>query len=388
MDRMLERALPVSSATGARAVDTATQAPEAGAYDLALETSEGTTAWDEFVATAENGHHAQSSTWARAKGVLGWRAVRLVLRDGDRIVAGAQVLIRDVRPFGRVGTCAHGPLVTSPDPRLVEAVHQGLLDLGRSERIRYLKVQPPLGSGDLCDGLRDRGWTPSGLSAAPSATVRVDLDAPEDEILARMRQSTRKKIRQGERRGLVLREGRRDDFAAYHRIIEATSRRQGFTPYPSDYYETLWESFADRDGTCLLLAELDGEVLSATLVIAFGGVATCKMGGWSGGQSRVRPNEPMHFAAMRWAKRIGAHQYDFDGIDRGVANAVQRGGELPEEARRGVAHFKLGFGGRVVLLPETLDIGPGPLMRPLVRAAAPRLEHFRDLAHRVAGRGR
>jgi hypothetical protein len=90
---------------------------------------------------------------------------------------------------------------------------------------------------------------------------------------------------------------------------------------------------------------------------------------------------------MRWAKRIGLSRYDFDGIDLDAALAVLRDGELPEDQRHSVAHFKLGFGGEPMLLSETLDLGPGPVMRPLVRAAAPRLNGLRHLAHRVAGRG-
>ncbi len=381
---MSERALLLSGAGSATERDGA--APST-VYQLAFESDGAQAEWDAFVLAAD-GHHAQGCTWATVKGVLGWRGKRLVVRDDGQIVAGAQVLVRDVARFGRVGTCAHGPLLARRDPRLVELVHRGLLELGRGESIRYLKVQPPARSTDLALGLRERGWTPSALPAAPSATVRVDLTASEDEILARMRQATRKTIRRAEKRGLRLREGGRDDFAAYYRLIEATSRRQGFTPYPRRYYETLWEEFAERGGSCLVLAEQEGDAVSATLLLAFGDTATCKMGGWSGERSRVRPNEPMHFAAMRWAKRIGASYYDFDGIDRQCALAVLNDGELPEDQLHSVAHFKLGFGGEVVLLSETLDIGPGRLMRPLVRVAAPHLTGLRHLAHRVAGRGR
>jgi lipid II:glycine glycyltransferase (peptidoglycan interpeptide bridge formation enzyme) len=375
---MLEQALlPTGARNGAGSTEMA----------LSFEGDRGQAEWDAFVASADDGHHAQSSTWADVKGVLGWRGTRVVVREGGEIVGGAQVLVRDVGPFGRVGTSAHGPLLARRDPRLVDLIHDGLLELARGERIRYLKVQPPVDSVHLAPELRDRGWTPSALSAAPSATVRVDLRASEDEILARMQASTRKKIRQAERRGLRLREGGSDDFPAYHRVIEATSQRHGFMPYPARYYEMLWEAFAECEGTCLMLAELDGTVLSATLAIAFNHGATTKMGGWSGERSRVRPNEAMHFAAMRWAKRIGARYYDFDGIDRETAIAALSEGELPEDAQSSGAGFKLGFGGDVVLFPETLDIGPGRLLRPLVRLSAPHLTRIRPLAHRVAGRG-
>lgn len=355
-------------------------------YAVTFEGETGQPEWDRFV-SENHGHHAQTSTWANVKGSLGWRGIRLVVRDGERIVGGAQVLARDVGPLGRIGTCAHGPIAVGDDPKLFEVLHEGLLELGRNESIRYLKVQPPQGRDDLAASLRERRWTPSALSAAPSATVRVNLSDPEEQILARMRQSTRNTIRQGTKRGLVLREGGIDDFPAYHRVIEATGKRQGFTPYPPEYFELLWEEFSARDGACLMLAELDDDVLSVTLVIACGETATCKLGGWSGQKSRVSPNQPMHFAVMRWAKENGIRYYDFDGIDRETAVAVLEDGPMPEGHKNSVAAFKLGFGCEAVLMPETLDIGPGPVLRPVVRVAAPRLAGLLPVAHRIAGRG-
>jgi lipid II:glycine glycyltransferase (peptidoglycan interpeptide bridge formation enzyme) len=342
--------------------------------------------WDAFLAGASGGHHAQTSIWARVKAVLGWRATRVLVRDGDRIVAGAQVLMRDVGRVGRVGFCPRGPVLESGAPELVGVVHRALIELGRDERIRYLKIQPPDGSHGLVPALRSHGWTSSAIEAAPTATVRVELNASEDELLARMRATNRRMVRQSLRRGLTIRAGGETDFDTYARIVEATSRRQGFVAYPAAYYRVMWRLFADEAMATLLLAELDGEVLSSALLVGFGDTVTYKMGGWSGGSSRVRPNEAMHFEGLRRAKDSGHRFYDFDGIHLDAARAVQRDGALPDDVR-GVAHFKLGFGGEVAIFPGALDISPNRLVRPLVRAVAPRSDRLLGLAHRALGRG-
>jgi lipid II:glycine glycyltransferase (peptidoglycan interpeptide bridge formation enzyme) len=343
--------------------------------------------WDDFVASADGGHHAQSSLWAQVKSVLGWDATRLTVREGDAIVGGVQVLSRSVGPRARVGFAPRGPLVAGRNPRVLDLLHRALLDLGREERIRYLKVQPPADRHDLVPALTARGWTTSAMEAAPTATIAVDLSPTEDELLGAMRRSTRDKIRRSLRRGLRIRVGGERDFASYRRIVEATGRRQGFTPYPARYYETMWRVFGRSGRACLLLAELDDRVLSSTLLIALGDRATYKMGGWTGEQSRVRPNEAIHFAGMRWAKEAAYRYYDFDGIDRRVAVALSRDGDLAEGDRGGVAQFKLGFGGHVELTPGALDIAPERLLRPAVRLIAPRMDRFLAVAHRFLGRG-
>ena len=342
--------------------------------------------WDAFVAAAPGGHHAQTSLWAAVKQVLGWEGARIVLRDGGSIVGGVQVLTRAVAPGCQIGFAPRGPLVPEGDAGALERLLAALDDLGHARHIRYLKLQPPAGRHDLVAALRQRGWAPSAMEAAPTATVSTDLTADEDEIMRRMRKRTREMIRQAPRRGLEVREGTAADFDTYWRIVDATSARQGFAAYPRRYYEAMWREFASAGAATMLLAELDGSVLSATLLVGYGDRVTYKMGGWSGERSRVHPNEAIHWAGMRWAKGAGYRRYDFDGIDASIARAILAGGEPPGSARRGVAHFKLGFGGEVELFPEAVDRSPTALLRPVVRLAAPRMDRMRAVAHRALGR--
>jgi lipid II:glycine glycyltransferase (peptidoglycan interpeptide bridge formation enzyme) len=353
---------------------------------LCLDTADRNPEWDAFVAAAPGGHHAQTSLWAGVKAVLGWDAQRVLLRDGGAIVGGVQLLTRAVAPGCRVAFAPRGPLVPAGDRDAVHLLLGALDDLGRRERIRYLKLQPPAGRHELVTTLATRGWAPSTMEAAPTATVRVDLTADEDELLRRMRKRTREKIRQAPRRGLVIREAGDEDFPTYCAIVEATSRRQGFGAYPRRYYEAMWREFSASGDAVVLMAELEGRVLSATLLVGYGDRVTYKMGGWSGDKAPVQPNEAIHWAGMQWAKAAGYQYYDFDGIHKSIAAAVLAGGELPESARSGVAHFKLGFGGEVEVFPGAMDRSPTVLLRPVVRLAAPRMDRMKSVAHRALGR--
>lgn len=342
--------------------------------------------WDRFVDSAAGGHHAQSSLWAEVKRVLGWEALRLTAREDSSIVGGIQVLTREVGLGLSVGFAPRGPLVGADEPQALDLLHDGLMRVGRQRHIGLIKAQPPTARHDLSDALEARGWTPSTLEAAPTGTIRVDLSCSEDELLGRMRSSTRTKIRKAARRGLTLRVGDESDLPAFARMIESTGRRQGFSPYPARYYETMWRVFAPSGKACLLVAECDDRVLSAILLVALGERAVYKMGGWSGESSRVRPNEAIHFAGMRWAKGAGLRWYDFDGIESRLARRLAGGESLGEEEYSGVTKFKLGFGGQAELTPGALDISPSRVLAPAVRLAAPRAERLLGLAHRSLGR--
>lgn len=356
------------------------------AFHLTIDTEAMNPTWDAFVQSTAGGHHAQTSMWARVKSVLGWDSVRFVAHQGDLVVGGVQLLTRDVGRLGRVGFAPRGPLLASRDPRLLDELLAAIVDFGRRERIRYLKIQPPTDRHDLVAALQARGWSPSALEAAPTATVRVDLEPTAGEILARMHRTHRANVRKAERTGVRVRVGGERDLAAFWGLIEATSSRRGFVPYPARYYETMWRVFAAEGRARLLMVERDGCLLSSALDVGFADSVTCKMGGWSGARG-VFPNEPMHWSGMLWAKECGYRWYDFDGFSRSLALALRSDAVLSKSALSGVARFKLGFGGEVALFPEALDTSPHAVLRPVVRVAAPHLDRTLSIAHRVLGRG-
>ena len=337
--------------------------------------------WDKFVASAPGGTYQQTSMWAQVKAVAGWRPVRVGLSgDGDHggVVAGCQMLVRRVGP-GAVGYVSHGPLAA--DEAALGTVLDALRELARRERM-YLKLQPPPDGAGMTGALRQRRFVPGGLDPAPRMTVRVDLSRPPEAILAAMRARSRTYIRQAQRRGVVVREGGDHDVAVFCDLVEAISRRKGYSPYPRQYYERIWRCFQGH--AHLLLAEYQGAILAGTLLLAFGDTVSYKMGGWSGGQREVRPNELLHWSGMAWAREHGYRYYDLEGIDPAVGEAILAGqdpGDVP-----GVAHFKLGLGGEVTRFPGCYDYAGPALLRAALPWVAPRVERLTPVAHRLLGR--
>ena len=339
--------------------------------------------WDAFVRMAAGGHHVQTSRWGRVKATLDWRVARVTVRDGAEIVAGCQVLVRRFGPLG-VAYAPRGPLVGATSPEAEAGVLDGLEELMRAARLVLLKVQPPGHRSDLGATLAGRGYAPSELEAAPLATVLVDLTLDEERLLARMRPSARSNIRKARRRGVRIRHGDAADLPVFTDLVSRTSERQGFAPFPPRYYATMWEEFAPAGDAALLLAEQDGRVLSAALILGYGETAVYKMGAWSGERGDVHPNELMHWAAFDWARSRGHRFYDFDGIPVAVGRALLRG-EDPPGARSGTTRFKLGLGGEVRVFPGAYDRGRPRAVGTIATRAAPRLQ---GVARRLLGRGR
>jgi len=77
-------------------------------------------------------------------------------------------------------------------------------------------------------------------------TVVIDLSAPEEEMLARMKQKTRYNVRLAEKKGVTVRPGTLDDLPMLYKMYAETSVRDGFVIRDENYYQTVWTMFMKR----------------------------------------------------------------------------------------------------------------------------------------------
>jgi peptidoglycan pentaglycine glycine transferase (the first glycine) len=187
--------------------------------------------------------------------------------------------------------------------------------------------------------------------------------------MAAMRKKTRQYIRLGAKNGIVVCLGTEDDLSTFHRLARKTGERKQFSAEPLDYYRHLWRALAPGDHLKLFLAQVDGETVSALMVIAFGSLVTSWRIGWSGSHAGYHPNEAVQWAAIKWAKEQGYAVYDLGGIGPRTAGLLQRGEPLPDTPEYRAYLFKIGFGGEVVVFPKASLYVYNPLLRRLYRAA-------------------
>ena len=330
--------------------------------------------WDDFLAVVPGGHHVQSSLWGRVKATVGWQAVRVLVQREEHLVAGAQMLVRQLPLGGAVGYVPKGPLCPADDPALLELVVTELHRVARARRVRFLILQPPDNGEAFSHRLQARGFRPSSFEAFPTATVLVDLSQDEETLLANMKSKTRYNIRLGLRKGMTARLGSVEEMAAFYAILRSTGERQDFSVNEEAYYLQTARIFGERDHFKLFVAEYEGEIVSAMFAIAFGDTVLFKRGGWSGKQGARRPNEVMHWTAIQWAKAAGYRYYNFEGIDPEAARAQLAGEPLDGDLVNSVTRFKLGFGGEVRLLPGVYDYVYNPVARWGYRTLYPRLK--------------
>lgn len=307
--------------------------------------------WDRFLRSCPAGHPSQSSAWGNLKAIAGWNAERLTVERDNRIVAGVQLLLRPMWP-GWVAYVPRGPVFANADADAAAELFAAMERLLRERGVRYCAVQPAEDSEPVLAALRAHGFRRSLSDISPSATTVVDLRPAEDRLLAGMSYKTRHNVRAGLRSDLEFRDVGAEGVEVFHRLLAQTSKRQSFHILSAAYLRKLVEEFDSRECCKLFLVYSGSEPVSGLLAVGFGDTLYLKRAAWSGARGSSKPNNFLHWSAMRWAKAHGYRRYDFEGIDRNLAVDILRGAQVRSE---GVTRFKLGFGGAVELEPLTYE---------------------------------
>jgi peptidoglycan pentaglycine glycine transferase (the first glycine) len=360
-----------------------------GPYSVRISDASDDPEWDDFLETAQGSAYQQTSGWGRVQASIGWRPVRAVVSEDGQIVAGVQILTRALPAGGSVGRVTSGPILPENRPDLAELVLNEMMSVGRASSVRYLVANPPQGGDWMCNELTRRGFRPSAFQPESTATICIDLQPDLDGLLAKMTRKRRQNIRAAERRGVTVRRGSEADLPVFNHLKSAHAARIGYTPREEGYYTELWRALAPRRHIELFIAEYEGGPVSALLVIPFGDMCYHMERPWSGEHGDLKPNELLDWQAIRYAKSEGYRFTDLGGI-RPDARATSSDGPAPSQLT-GWESFKLGYGGELILLPESYDYVYSPFLRfayrSIPRKWLPSLQTFVDWA-RVRAWGR
>lgn len=307
----------------------------------------------------------------------------MVLGDDERPFAAAMVLKRKLPglPFS-ILYVPRGPVMDYGDEAVRALMLEELEAVARQERAIFIKIDPdvelsrgpepdeqtpdPVGHA-WRDELQARGWRFSQDQIQFRNTVEMDLSPDEDALLANMKSKTRYNIRYAGRKDVVVRRGTPDDFPLIARMYEETADRNEFAIRPPDYYRDAWQSFHDAGMAQALIAEYEGQPLSAVIVVAYGGRAIYMYGASTERERNRQPNYLLQWEAIRWAKEQGCRVYDFWGAPDEFVES---------DSMWGVWRFKSGFGADVVHHIGAWDYAPSRLWYWMYTVVIPRYVAF------------
>jgi lipid II:glycine glycyltransferase (peptidoglycan interpeptide bridge formation enzyme) len=279
-----------------------------------------------------DGGFLQSNEWRAFQEAIGRRTFRMLNE------AGIATCIEHTLPIvGRYWYCPRGPILGEASPKEQERFVKDLVDMGRKAKIGFLRIEPP--HQEVLDLFEKQGVAcpRSPHTVQPQEILVMSLDANEETLLSQMKSKTRYNIRLAEKKGVTTRmTHNRAMFERFCDLIEETARRDGIVAHPRSYYELMWETLPESM-LQLFVAEYQGQVLAANLVIMFGAYTTYAHGASSNHHREVMAPFLLQWRQIQYAKKSGYIQYDFGGLHTGEM--------MPRWT--GITRFKRGFAPQV-----------------------------------------
>ncbi len=346
--------------------------------------------WNEAIASLPNASILQTAEWAALKAGGGWQPLFRQWRDvSGQLEAAALILKKRLAPGLSFWYIPRGPLLDWRNEPLRSRVLNDLSAQARRDGTVFIKIDPDVptefglpgepewrenpGGQALLREYMARGWRRSPQQIQFANSVWLDLDKPEEDILANMKQRTRYKVRLAEKKGVSVRHGTAADFELLYGIYAETSKRDGFLIREKSYYLELWNRFYAAGMLRPLIAEVENDTVGGLMLFIY-----AKKAWYIHGMSRdlhreKMPNYLLQWEAIKTARAAGADCYDLWGAP-----------DIFDESDRmwGVYQFKRGLGGYEVITPGAWDL---PIKRSAYALFVHALPRVQRLLRRLRG---
>jgi hypothetical protein len=183
-----------------------------------------------------------------------------------------------------------------------------------------------------------------GFSVEPRFEFAVDLSRSEEDLLAAMKSSHRRKVRQAGRAGVVVREEREPGrIAVLGRLQDQTRERRGrrgedMSCPPESRYQLLATCLLEQGRARLYVGTTgDGEEVSAVLIDVHGDRAYYLMGGTDSRGLAVNAASLVMWEAVRALRAEGLAELNLGGVPQHA--------EASSALEHGLYRFKDGWGG-------------------------------------------
>lgn len=286
----------------------------------------------------------QSLEWAEVK-KPNWQPEVILAEDSDKNIVGSLcVWIRKMPVFGNIMYAPRGPVCDDHDITVLKQLTEGAAELAKKYNAIGLRIEPDVLKSD--DTFREivlnLGYKVKDNAKdfkdeiQPRFVFRLDIkDKTEEEIMDGFHQKWRYNVRLAARKGVVVKEGTKEDLKDFHKIMVETGTRDGFITRPLSYFEKMYDNMVPGGHMKLLMAYYQDEPIAGVIPIFYGNKTWYLYGASSNKHRNLMPNYLLQWEMIKMA--IARHDdiYDF----RGVSGVVDK-----NHPQYGLYRFKQGFG--------------------------------------------
>lgn len=337
--------------------------------------------YTKFLEGHERCNFQQSLEWGNVK--TNWiKEVVLAENENKEIIGSVCVWIRKMPIFGNMMYASRGPVCDIHNKDVLEQLTEGVKELGKKYNAFVFRMEPDIEKNDqeFRNIVEQLGYKIKDNAKdfkdeiQPRFVFRLNIkDKTEDEILQNCHSKTRYNIRLAKRKGVVVKEGTRDDLKDFHKIMIETGSRDGFIIRSLEYFEKMYDELAPNHMK-LLMAYYEDKPISGIIPIMYGNKTWYLYGASSNAHRNLMPNYLLQWEMIKEAIRNKNDVYDF----RGVSGVVDE-----NHPQYGLYRFKKGFGANFTEFIGEVYLPFKPMTYKLYKLAEKTFRTLRDWKRRI-----
>ena len=312
----------------------------------------------------------QTPEIAKLRESNGWVPYYFGVKNGAKLVAASLVVAKPTFLGKSTFYAPGGPLLDYEDAELVDFFFKHLRRYARTHNGYVLHIEPyyelverdrygkPVEGGfnhhHALQNLKNAGFQTLPESEEPKYAFVMDIKGhTAEELFKNFKPNTRNHIHKSERKGVTVRELKREELSVFKQITESTSNRRSFQDKPISYYEQMYDLFASKGEVKFLLAEADGIPMSAAMFMLYGDEVIYLFSGSD--EKYMKEYNAQYLIQWHMIKYATEHKYkryNFYGI-QGLPDSKAPG--------YGIYVFKKGFGGTTGHVTELIGAHEAPV---------------------------
>lgn len=279
--------------------------------------------YNKFLQSHDRCNFQQSIEWGNVKSASWKNEVVLAEDENGNIIGSLSVLIRKIPIFGNLMYSPRGPICDIHNENILKQLTEGLKELAKKYKAFILKIEPDIKSDDkefrqivskLGYGIKDDAKN-FNEEIQPRYVFRLDIKGKtEDEIFNAFHQKTRYNIRLASKKGVIIKEGKKEDLKDFERIMRITGKRDNFITRPLEYFEKMYDELGEH--AKLLMAYYEDKPISGIFNIDYGNKVWYLYGASSNEHRNLMPNYLLQWEGIKYAISKNKDIYDFRGVSR------------------------------------------------------------------------
>ncbi len=310
---------------------------------------------ESFLSQCSQKTFLQSWNWGEFQKALGEKVWRFGFFENNELLAVCLV-IKIKAKRGSFLFIPHGPVIKlhnfEKKSKILTLLTKKSKETAKKEKCSFIRIAPVWERNEENAKLFGQiGFLQAPIHAHAELSWLLDIKPSEEQLLQKMRKTTRYLIKQGQNNSdlKITKSQNIKDIEIFNELYQTTVKKHHFKPFSLNYLQNEFLSFAKDSQAVVFLASHKNEYLASAIVIYWQGTGFYHQG--ASKTSKIPAAYFLQWEAIKEAKKRNCIIYNFWGIAD-----VKNEQELKKHPWAGLSLFKQGFGGYERAYLKTQDL--------------------------------